>query len=595
MIRKVVTIILLVACAAVLLPFHCGAAGKNEPSATALGSSLNSLRDEILSYFAPVTGNISSVDGKSVTIDQGTSAAVKVGMRITIFKEGASFIHPVTKEPLGNVQAQVGTVDVTSADASSAKGTIITGKPEDFQDAKVKIPARKIRLLFYQGNIDWYLGDAYYHSLLDSGRFELIDTALLNATPAEVIAEAKAKGAEVALVLNSEEEKTNVEVAQKLYWVTDGKQFSETKTSIHVAMVKQLKFSSGVFAPREGEALLSYKMPFSARRLTVGDFNGDGNPDIVLASGDHIGVYKPDINLKLLWEFDPPGTGEILWIDTLDIKKNGRDAILITTLSNGKPATSMTNDANDDSLLSRSREAASTGVRSYIYVLEGDKFKLIWQADDIFIRKIENGILAQSFSAGEGFEGKMYAIDYVDGRFKNGAEVKLPQGVNIYDFQYVYAPDGRRALFAWGDNGVLNFYNDKGIKTWASKEDFGGFADAYKKESSNLMIEKGSWTLKDRLVANNSEVLAPKRKAMLNFARSIGYSSAELRRFWWNGISVEETSFLEEIGGNILDYTVVGDRLLVLVKPYLLSNATDLLKGHNPMGITLYIFSTKGR
>ena len=592
MIRKIVSIILLAAFAAVLLPPPCGAAGKDEPSVAALGSSFNSLKEEILAYFAPVTGNISSVDAQSVTIDKGTSAAVKVGMRITVFKEGAPFIHPVTKEPLGNVQAQVGTVDVISVDTSSAKGTTITGRPEDFKGAKVKIPARKIRLLFYQGNIDWYLGDAYYHSLLDSGRFELIDTALLNATPAEVIAEAKAKGAEVALVLNSEEEKTNVEVAQKLYWVTDGKQFSETKTSIHVAMVKQLKFSSGVFAPREGEALLSYKMPFSARRLTVGDFDGNGNPEIVLASGDHIGVYKPDINLKLLWEFDPAGTGEILWIDTIDLKKNGRDAILITTLSNGKPVTSMT----DDDSFSRSRTAgASTRVRSYIYVLEGDKFKLIWQADDILIRKIESGIIAQSFSAGEGFEGKMYAIDYADGRFKNGAEVKLPQGVNIYDFQYVYAPDGRRALFAWGDNGVLNFYNDKGIRTWVSKEDFGGFADAYKKESGNLMIEKGSWTLKDRLVAYNAEVLAPKRKAMLNFARSIGYSSAELRSFWWNGISVEETSFLEEIGGNILDYTVIGDRLLVLVKPYLLSNAMDLLKGHNPMGITLYIFSTKGR
>ncbi len=592
MIRKIVSIILLAAFAAVLLPPPCGAAGKDEPSVAALGSSFNSLKEEILAYFVPVTGNISSVDGQSVTIDKGTSAAVKVGMRITVFKEGAPFIHPVTKEPLGNVQAQVGTVDVISVDTSSAKGTTITGRPEDFKGAKVKIPARKIRLLFYQGNIDWYLGDAYYHSLLDSGRFELIDTALLNATPAEVIAEAKAKGAEVALVLNSEEEKTNVEVAQKLYWVTDGKQFSETKTSIHVAMVKQLKFSSGVFAPREGEALLSYKMPFSARRLTVGDFDGNGNPEIVLASGDHIGVYKPDINLKLLWEFDPAGTGEILWIDTIDLKKNGRDAILITTLSNGKPVTSMT----DDDSFSRSRTAgASTRVRSYIYVLEGDKFKLIWQADDILIRKIESGIIAQSFSAGEGFEGKMYAIDYADGRFKNGSEIKLPQGVNIYDFQYVYAPDGRRALFAWGDNGVLNFYNDKGIRTWVSKEDFGGFADAYKKESGNLMIEKGSWTLKDRLVAYNAEVLAPKRKAMLNFARSIGYSSAELRSFWWNGISVEETSFLEEIGGNILDYTVIGDRLLVLVKPYLLSNAMDLLKGHNPMGITLYIFSTKGR
>src|SRR5664279_5912110 len=92
MIRKIVSIILLVACAAVLLPPPCGAAGKNEPSVTTLGSSLNSLKEEILAYFVPVTGNISSVDGQSVTIDKGTSAAVKVGMRITVFKEGAPFI-----------------------------------------------------------------------------------------------------------------------------------------------------------------------------------------------------------------------------------------------------------------------------------------------------------------------------------------------------------------------------------------------------------------------------------------------------------------------------------------------------------------------
>jgi len=123
---------------------------------------------------------------------------------------------------------------------------------------------------------------------------------------------------------------------------------------------------------------------------------------------------------------------------------------LFTTLSNGKPVTSMT----DDDSFSRSRTAgASTRVRSYIYVLEGDKFKLIWQADDILIRKIGKRHYSSKLFRGEGFEGKMYAIDYADGRFKNGSEIKLPQGVNIYDFQYVYAPDGRRALFAWGDNG----------------------------------------------------------------------------------------------------------------------------------------------
>jgi len=99
------------------------------------------------------------------------------------------------------------------------------------------------------------------------------------------------------------------------------------------------------------------------------------------------------------------------------------------------------------------------------------------------------------------------------------------------------------------------FYNDKGIRTWVSKEDFGGFADAYKKESGNLMIEKGSWTLKDRLVAYNAEVLAPKRQSMLNFARSIGYSSAELRSFWWNGSRLKRRAFSRKLEETSLTYS----------------------------------------
>jgi hypothetical protein len=133
------------------------------------------------------------------------------------------------------------------------------------------------------------------------------------------------------------------------------------------------------------------------------------------------------------------------------------------------------------------------------------------------------------------------------------------------------------------------------VRTWASREDFGGFSDSYKKESDIIMVEKGSWSIKDRLVANNAEVLAPKRKSMLTFARSVGYSGSEIRSFWWNGITVEERGFLEEMSGNILDYTVVGDRILVLVKPYLLGQAKSILKGQNPAGIKLYVFSTKGR
>jgi hypothetical protein len=217
----------------------------------------------------------------------------------------------------------------------------------------------------------------------------------------------------------------------------------------------------------------------------------------------------------------------------------------------------------------------------------------------MFIRALEKTVVSQEFSNAEGFEGQLYPLEFDNGRLTKGKPISIKKGLNIYDFQYVYAPDGRRGYFAWDESGFVNFFNDKGVRTWVSKDEFGGFSDSFKRESRNVVLNTGSWTMKDKFVTANSEVLAVKRNPMFGFVniKSLGYSSSELRSFWWNGITVEERSYLEEVNGTIVDYVVVGDRLLVLVKPYLLSfdTAKVLLKGENPAGMVLYVFSTKGR
>jgi hypothetical protein len=599
MIKKIAAAILCAAFVAAFIPAAWAAekvSAKGAVTVSPLTESLEILRKDLSSYFISLEGAVTSIEGDIISINRGSSEAIKQGMRLNVFKEGASFSHPVTKEFIGKMEIPIGAIEITSVAASTSRGKIISGKPSEFKGSNIKIAGKKVRLMFYQGNTDWNLADAYFRILLDSNRFDMIDTGLQSVTEAELMTEAKKKGAEVVVILNSVTQKNTIELTQRLYWVNDSRQFSAAATTIALGAVKQLKFSSGAFAWKQGEALMTYKLPFSANRMAIGDFSGNGQLDLVLASDNHIAIYKLDVDLKLLWEFRTPGSGNILWIDTLDVNGDGRDEILITTATGVR--SNIMAYSIDDGLQIGDSDTRGT-VRSFIYSMDKEKFKPIWRGENMFIRALEKKVTSQAFSNTEGFDGKLYPLEFKNGRFTRGQPISITKGLNIYDFQFVYAPDGRRGYFAWDEVGYVNFYNDKGVRTWVSKEEFGGFADSFKKESKNIMLDKGSWTMKDKFVTAHSEVLAPKRNAMFGFVniKSLGYSSSELRSFWWNGITVEERSYLEEVSGTILDYVVVGDRLLVMVKPYLINMeaVNALIKLENPMGIMLYVFSTKGR
>jgi hypothetical protein len=533
--------------------------------------SLTILKNEVLSYFEPVTGKVIAVSENTVKIDTGSEKSIiRPGMRLNAFKEGVSFIHPVTKEPLGKIEMPIGNIEITAITDNEISGMVIGGKPEDYLDAKIKIPGTKIKLLFVQGSVDWFLGDSYYQILKESGRFDLIDTEIQTDDIAKIAAEAKTKSAEAALILQSEDFSGQINLTQRLLWAADSRLFSEKDVPIDANYVKDLRFKSQIFAAKEGEALLSYQIPFGVRKLAAGDLDGDGSTDIILASGDKIRIYKPGVDLKLLWEFTAPSTSEVLWLDATDSNKNKKDEVIITSIRDGE-------------------------VTSYIYELKGSEFVQLWKASDTFIRKLDSELIAQGYTKRDGYDGGVYYIIESGGVYKKGDSIKLPEDVNIYDFQPLTASDGRKAVVAWDNRGFLNLYDEKGIRIWLGKEDFGGFAVGFKKESLSGMAEKGNWYIKDRLIVRNNEVFAPKRKPLLGMARGLGYKSSEIKGLWWNGISVEERGLLEEIGGEILDYAIVGDRIVVISMPLFGIKAKNILKGESPFVIMMYIFSLKGK
>jgi hypothetical protein len=379
-------------------------------------------------------------------------------------------------------------------------------------------------------------------------------------------------------------------VTQRLFWVSDGVGFSTTDTKIDTAYVKEMKFGDEFFAVQKGEPFLEVDLPRGVRFLATGDVDGNNKQEMLLSTGKDVKVYVSGGELE-------PALGGIhiegakledhLWIDTIDLNKNGRDEIIIISMSGKSGAGDVYKNGRDEVTLSTVR---SGGIVSYIYELQGTEFVLLYKGN-LFLRKVGEQLLAQNYSADEGFTGPVFTIVWEEG-YKKGAPINLPKGVNLYDFVYIDDPQMGRLVFAYDDDGFFNLY-DKDIRLWKSKTNAGGFLTTFKKSSYALPIDQGEWSMKDRLFLKNREVLVVKRIPLIEMVRGIGYKKSQIKNLWWNGLFMEEGVLIDNIKGSVLDYAVSGDKVFVLVSPTfgLGIKPENILKGENPLGSKLYVYS----
>jgi len=548
---------------------------------------MNQLKDETLSYFKPLKGKILTVEGKTITSDLGEKSGIRRGMRLTVFREGTPFLHPVTKEPMGRVEAPVGKAEVKSVSDSGSTMEALMGEVKEGDI--VRISEMKVRVLFYQDRkVDWNIAEAYYQLLKGSGRLELVDTALDSADDAQIIAEAKKLGTDAAIVLTSDESEKEVVLKQRVLWTEDGAQFADMRGKVDETLVKELRTARNIAAPlvSAGDVLYYFDLPFSATLLATGDLNGDGNQELIFGSGRDLHVYSLGTSLESMNDFKGSGSDDFLWVDTMDVDGDGKDEIIVTALR-----------GRYEDVASDTRPTVKDEGRivSYIYALRGSEFKLLWKGN-VFLRAVPKlGLVAQKYDGADGFDGPVFRISYNSGKFTEGEPLSLPKGVGIYDFSFVDGPDGARYLLIYDDAGYLNLYNNERLRVWQSRESFPGFRASFKRAAPTVMVEKGEWSIKDRISLRNRESFVVKRIPVAAVAKGLGYKSSQIKTLWWTGLSMEENTLIDSISGSVMDYALLPDRLVVLSKPLFGFKPKNILKGENPMGSMLYVYSLKGR
>jgi hypothetical protein len=526
------------------------------------------LRDTALSFFVPMKGTVTSAKGMVITTGLGEGSGIKRGMRLTILREGAPFLHPITREPVGQAENPVGIAEVTETGPEGSRLRVIGG--EAGEGDVVRLSSAKVVAMFSQSaDVDWNISEEYYYRLKETGRFELIDTEPGTGDDLEILKKARDLGAEVAIVLVPGEEGQRSALRQRLLWVNNPAEFSSVEVALGGDIVRKFRLGEEYFAPKALGSVLVFTLPFTSRLLATGDLDGDGEREVLLSTGSDIVAYHAGSSLVPALggaELSGSASREHIWLEAFDLDGDGRDEVILTS-------------------------KADNLIRSGVYGLRDGEFRAIWEGD-VFVRVLDGRLYGQKSAATGGYRGGVFPVKWSAPAPASALDFDLPKGVNIYDFSYIDMPGGK-AVVAFDSNGHLALYDAKGVLLWQSGDSYSGAARAFNKETQGIAQGKARWYVSHRIEARGERAFAMRKKPVSRNAPGLGYKGAGLMGLSAEGPTLKETVVYEGLPSNAYDFSVSDGRLFVLagsLKP----NPMNLLKGQGLFTTKLYVFKLKG-
>ena len=545
-------------------------------------NSVFALRDSVLSYFYPANGLIAGIEKDTVIIKVQSDKKFNKGTRFSVFRKGKPFYHPVTEEPISITEDLIGSVEIEEADKEAYICRIVSGHPE-IGDI-VRITSSRIKLAFFQDKkTGWELSEAFYDSLKDSDRFELVESYTKTYDPKELSKLATDLGAEAVLLFSTPVRSEGMFMNAKLFWSEDAALFAEIENIVETSHIQEFASQDKLIPiiSTEGVPWGNYELA-TGKFFAMGDVDGNGEKELVVSDGINIRVYSYKNEPREAWFLKGSKVNEHLSVEVFDLNKNGRAEIFVTSLRNERVMNS--------------------------FVLEYDPtggYKKIWEKSPYAYRVIGENVLMQAFSPNKAFTGSVYSVIWKNGHYQTASPLKLPKGVDIFGFTYVdWQNNGNVSIIAFDDNGYLNLYRDD-VLQWRSKGSYVKFdTEAYRTFSFSDSLpsathNKKKWFMKGRLVTviteRGQEVIVIKKVPYLSNVPGLGTKRAEVYSFWWDGGMMDETLILSEIKGTVTDYWVEGKNLLILTRLNFFGYLSKTLSGNFKRKSILYYYSLRGK
>jgi hypothetical protein len=219
---------------------------------------------------------------------------------------------------------------------------------------------------------------------------------------------------------------------------------------------KTFMTSGGGFALRGGRNFVKTRnFDMKLRGFAIGDVDGDGQAEIILADKSEVKVFRRDgTRLNLLGTIKMLVRFPVHAVNTADLNGNGRDEIYISGADARTPG-------------SRAVEWDGTGfvdlfneARWYIRPMEvpGTGLVLVGQA--------AGGMVAVAPG--------LFTLSNDSGKLRKQERLPVPNGINLFNFAFADLDgDGGHEVVALDDSFKLHVIKN-GSTTWKSEERFGG-------------------------------------------------------------------------------------------------------------------------
>ena len=543
--------------------------------------SVDELAMEITSYFPKVQGEVKAVQADRLTIALGKKEGLMPGMSLTLWRDGKEILHPVSGIVLGREEEEIGTVEVTVVGDGSSTAIVRKRQKDPKPGDRARITPRKISLAIVPLRTERpELVQQLADQLAASGRFSVLESSKTAAFVKErkimdnsmVKAMGSALNVDAVVVLGLYPTEGRLMAMARIFYTEDGRQLD---TIVALVDEKSGKETLGdvkpFFAPvpaAEQKSNAAPELPFLARAVVYGDFEGNGKPVYAFSDGTRLHLYRSEPTgwhevwtettgnhdaVTLEWfgqtaQADPASTMEQINVDSADINGNGRPELFVTAMFGGK-------------------------VFSYVIEYQEGGYRRIANMAG-FLRVLNYPgkgavLIGQAYDPVTFFAGQPKVYSAVDGKYVAGAEFTLPKELGLYGWTYANLGDRQPLLVALDDDDHLMVYSGLTM-VWKSAEEYLGVGlfvykpvtgiDAVLSQQATRLDKSQRVKVRGRVVAadlnsdGRDEIVIQKNigSSMLN-----AFTGSELNGLAWTGARLEQVWSVKNISGPVYDIAII--------------------------------------